>query len=124
MVVDTGGNSEFLAAAQASALGLIQQMSLEQRKRSEEEVQAYKRVSEDLLDSDLSNNHLDLDLTQEEQFLVQYMSLLDWYYVWYIYPNAVFIYFGGILFINLSITSVILFLSLLFFINYSNKGWW
>lgn len=78
MVVDTGGNSEFLAAAQASALGLIQQMSLEQRKRSEEEVQAYKRVSEDLLDSDLSNNHLDLDLAQEEQFLVQYMSLLDW----------------------------------------------
>lgn len=52
-------------------------MSLEQRKRSEEEIQAYKRVSEDLLDSDLSNNHLDLDLTQEEQFLVQYMSLLD-----------------------------------------------
>lgn len=92
MVVDAGGNSEFLAAAQASALGLIQQMSLEQRKRSEEEVQAYKRVSEDLLDSDLSNNHLDLDLTQEEQFLVQYMSLLDWYYVWYIYIFILMLY--------------------------------
>lgn len=102
-VVDTGGNSEFVAAAQASALSLIQQMSLEHKKRSEEEVQAYKRVSEDLLDRDLSTNHLDLDLTQEEQFLVQYMSLLDWSAhtmcgTFVLMLSAAL--FGGILFIN------------------------
>jgi len=71
------GSSAAQTAASDTVTKLLAKFRNKRKKQEKEEHQAFERVSEDLIDSDLTNDHLDLDLAQEEQFLIEYLSLLN-----------------------------------------------
>ncbi|KAG8271985.1 hypothetical protein J6590_052017 [Homalodisca vitripennis] len=70
-------SSEALAAASASAMSFLENFHKKRKGKIEKEKQAFERVSEGLIDNDLTDDHLDLNLAQEEQFLMEYLSLLN-----------------------------------------------
>uniref|UniRef100_A0A1B6FTL7 UBA domain-containing protein n=2 Tax=Cuerna arida TaxID=1464854 RepID=A0A1B6FTL7_9HEMI len=69
--------SEALAAASASAMSFLENFHKKRKAKMEKEKQAFERVSEGLIDNDLTDDHLDVSLAQEEQFLMEYLSLLN-----------------------------------------------
>uniref|UniRef100_A0A1B6L3Y2 UBA domain-containing protein n=1 Tax=Graphocephala atropunctata TaxID=36148 RepID=A0A1B6L3Y2_9HEMI len=69
--------SEAVAAASASAMSFLEDFHKKRKTKMEEEKRAFERVSEGLLENDLTDDHLDLSLAQEEQFLMEYLSLLN-----------------------------------------------
>lgn len=61
----------------ASAISLIEELSRKRKRQIEEGKKAFERFSEDLVNNDMTEDHLDLNLEEEKVFLMEYMSLLN-----------------------------------------------
>lgn len=74
----SGASSSTAAVSRsASAISFIEDLLKKCKRKKDKEKKAYKRLSEDLVDNDSTEDHLDTNLDQEEQFLKEYMSLLE-----------------------------------------------
>ncbi|XP_054260739.1 NEDD8 ultimate buster 1-like isoform X2 [Macrosteles quadrilineatus] len=71
------GTNEALAEANSSIEKILGEFWSKRKRKQEEEQQAFDRVSEDLIGNDLTDDHLNLSLAEEEQFLIEYLSLLN-----------------------------------------------